>query len=48
MILYHGNKDEVGDVKKLGKEEGKTKIIICIVAIIVISLIVASIFLDDN
>ena len=48
MIFYHGNKDEVGDVKKLGKEKGKTKIIIYIVAIIIVSIIVASVFLDDN
>lgn len=47
--MYFG-KDQVnaGDLSKIGKEKGKTKLIICIISVIVISMILVSLFLDNN
>ena len=47
--MYFGkDQGNAGDLSKLGKEKGKTKLIICLIAMIVVSMILASLFLDNN
>ena len=47
--MYLGkDQGNAGDLSKIGKEKGKTKLIICIIAVIVVSMILASLFLDNN
>ena len=47
--MYFGkDQGNAGDLSKIGKEKGKTKLIICIISIIVVSMILASLFLDNN
>ena len=48
MYLGHGKGDNLGDLNKIGKEKEKTKLIVYIISVIVISMIVASLFLDNN
>ena len=47
--MYLGkDQGNAGDLSKIGKEKGKTKLIICIISMIVILMILASLFLDNN
>ena len=48
--IHVGQSDEntIAIRSKIGKEKGKTKLIICIVSMIVISMIIASLFLDNS
>ena len=48
MYFGHGQGDNLGDLNKIWKEKGKTKLIVYIISVIVISMIVASLFLDNN
>ena len=48
MYLGHGQVDNLGDLNKIGKEKEKTKLIVYIISVIIISMIVASLFLDNN
>ena len=48
MYLGHGQGNNLGDLNKIGKETEKTKLIVYIISVIVISMIVASLFLDNN
>ena len=47
-MLGHGQGDNLGDLNKIGKEKGKTKLIIYIISVIVTSMILVSLFLDNN
>ena len=47
-MLGHGQGDNLGDLNKIGKEKGKTKLIINIISVIVTSMILVSLFLDNN
>ena len=47
-MLGHGQGDNLGDLNKIGKEKGKTKLIVYIIFVIFTSMIVASLFLDNN
>lgn len=47
--MYFGkDQGNAGDLSKIGKEKGKTKLIICIITVIVVSMILASLFFDNN
>ena len=47
--MYFGkDQGNAGDLSKLGKEKGKTKLIICLIAMIVFLMILASLFIDNN
>ena len=47
--MYFGQGEgNAGDLSKIGKEKGKTKLVICIISVIVISMILASLFLDNS
>ena len=46
--MYEQGQGNAGDLSKIGKEKGKTKLIICIISVIVISMILVSWFLDNN
>ena len=48
MYLGPGQDDNLGDLNKIGKEKEKTKLIVYIISVIVISMIIASLFLDNN
>ena len=47
-MYFERGQGNAGDLSKIGKEKGKTKLIICIISVIVISMILASLFLDNN
>ena len=47
-MYYEQGQGNAGDLSKIGKEKGKTKLIICIISMIVISMILASLFLENN
>ena len=44
-MFFEQGQGNAGDLSKIGKEKGKTKLII---SVIVISMILASLFLDNN
>ena len=47
--MYFGQGEgNAGDLSKIGKEKGKTKLVICIISVIVISMILASLFLNNS
>ena len=47
--MYFGkDQGSAGDLSKIGKEKRKTKLIICLIAMIVVSMILASLYLDNN
>ena len=47
-MYFERGQGNAGDLSKIGKEKGKTKLIICIIAVIVISMILSSLILDNN
>ena len=47
-MFFEQGQGDAGDLSKIGKEKGKTKLIILIISVIVISMILASLFLDNN
>ena len=47
-MFFEQGQGNAGDLSKIGKEKGKTKLIILIISVIVISMILASFFLDNN
>ena len=47
-MYFERGQGNAGDLSKIGKEKGKTKLIICIIAVIVVSMILASLFFDNN
>ena len=47
-MYFERDQGNAGDLSKIGKEKGKTKLIICIIAVIVVSMILASLILDKN
>ena len=47
-MFFEQGQGNAGDLSKIGKEKGKTKLIIFIISVIVISMILASLFLDNN
>ena len=47
-MYFEQGQGNAGDLSKIGKERGKTKLIICIISVIVISMILASLFLDNS
>ena len=47
-MFFKQGQGNAGDLSKIGKEKGKTKLIICIISVIVISMILASLFFDNN
>ena len=47
-MFFEQGQGNAGDLSKIGKEKGKTKLIIFIIFVIVISMILASLFLDNN
>ena len=47
-MYFEQGQGNAGDLSKIGKEKGKTKLIICLIAMIVVSMILASLFLDNN
>ena len=47
-MYFERGQGNAGDLSEIGKEKGKTKLIICIIAVIVVSMILASLFLDNN
>ena len=47
-MFFEQGQGNAGDLSKIGKEKGKTKLIILIIPVIVISMILASLFLDNN
>ena len=48
MFFGHRQGDNLGDLNKIVKEKGKTKLIFYIISVIVISMTLASLFLDNN
>ena len=48
MYLGQGQGNNLVDLNKIGKEKEKTKLIVYIISVIVISMIVASLFSDNN
>ena len=47
-MYFEQGQGNAGDLSKIGKEKGKTRLIICIISVIIISMILASFFLDNN
>ena len=47
-MYFERGQGNAGDLSKIGKEKGKTKRIICLIAMIVVSMILAYLFLDNN
>ena len=47
-MFFEQGQGNAGDLSKIGNEKGKTKLIILIISVIVISMILASFFLDNN
>ena len=47
-MYYEQGQGNAGDLSKIGKEKGKTKLIVFIIAVIVVLMILASLFLDNN
>ncbi len=47
-MFFEQGQGNAGDLSKIGKEKGKTKLIIFIIFVIVISMILASLFLDNS
>tara|TARA_B100000900_G_C20473466_1_gene672386 strand:+ start:102 stop:245 length:144 start_codon:yes stop_codon:yes gene_type:complete len=47
-MYFKQGQGNAGDLSRIGKEKGKTKLIIYIISVIVISMILASLFLDNN
>ena len=47
-MYFEQGQGNAGDLSKIGKEKGKTILIIFIISVIVISMIIASLFLDNN
>ena len=47
-MFFEQGQGNAGDLSKIGTEKGKTKLIILIISVIVISMILASLFLDNN
>jgi len=47
-MYFERGQGNAGDLSKIGKEKVKTKLIVFIIAVIVVSMILASLFLDNN